>query len=479
MVISGIAYAENGEYYIYQIDSGQLGQKEQRQDKSLDKVFTSQDDLEKYLHGFGEWSRQLKLKEINNRLTYEIPEDARVQGRIGGEILYNLYGLAPDKRLPGKEALSPEEALRKYANCNKSLPMVQHCKVEAVTQISPNWKYIGSRPSDDNTFYYEYFAEYAVDWSYTRGIDQIKGNKRTTEFVYKYVEFDCSQDDDEKLLKRHGLYFPEDVESGKCKLWNYPIEVWRTSIPYNENKSCKVSADPVDLSSGDLYEEFTDAVVHSPNPIVIKRYYSTKSFWTLSFSRRIQREEGSVERITAIRDDGSQYLFIRVGPEYIARDGFNGTLNYVANNNETPYYELRMPNGDIETYLALPDSNKFSLRKIVTPKGYTTTLTPVDGKAAIDIDDGFGHVVRLENNKGANQEFLIRLPNNQVVVYRYTQGNLTSVRYPSGRSVQYQYQSIASSRNPILNQIQDAYSQMISAWLYNKDNRVASNNIYR
>ncbi len=394
---------------------------------------------------------------------------------------YITYMGLHQKRLPGKEALSPEEALRKYANCNKSLPMVQHCKVEAVTQISPNWKYIGSRPRDDNTFYYEYFAEYAVDWSYTRGIDQIKGNKRTTEFVYKYVEFDCSQDDDEKLLKRHGLYFPEDVESGKCKLWNYPIEVWRTSIPYNENKSCKVSADPVDLSSGDLYEEFTDAVVHSPNPIVIKRYYSTKSGWSFSFSRRIQREEGSIERIiTAIRDDGSRYSFVKFDSEYIAQDdGFNGTLNYVAKDNETPYYELRMPNGDIEIYPVYKNKEVAFLQKIVTPKRYTTTLTPVEGKAATDIDDGFGHVVRFENNKGANQEFLIRLPNNQVIVYRYTQGNLTSVRYPNGRSVQYQYQSIASLRNPILNQIQDAYSQMISAWLYNKDNRVASNNIYR
>ena len=213
------------------------------------------------------------------------------------------------------------------------------------------------------------------------------------------------------------------------------------------------------------------------------RYYSTKSYWTFAFSRHVIN---SGSEVVLVRDDGSKYSF-RSDSGYIAPRGFNGELKYITDNNTPSYYELKLPNGDTETY-----SNSGWLQKIVTYKGYTTTVTPVDNNRGVDINDGFGHTVRLENDM-QNKKLSITLPNNQVIVYQYSNVDyrydlmvyqnmyqIESVTYPNGRKVRYTYQAEASpSPLPILKQISNASNQIISSWVYNGDNHAISNDMHR
>lgn len=183
--------------------------------------------------------------------------------------------------------------------------------------------------------------------------------------------------------------------------------------PYKGFKQCPLNGThPVNTFMGEKTHVDTDIRLGMENPLVFKRYYSTRSkwryagwdlstmgyFWRHTYSRRMTYfNNGTDEKATAYRETGDRYYFDKVdlgGGQFAwqAIDAdITATLALVDEGGE-PVWHYRTPEGVLERY----DFDKGQLISLTSPQGYITTLTYDATSGQIDeVSNGFGHSLKF------------------------------------------------------------------------------------
>lgn len=453
--------------------------------------FTTQHDLEEYLHSFGYLSEHMVMKSSSNLLsnsqyiTYYVPYDNSVyfKGTFNSKnVLYGDYNGA--NHLHDEGLFATPELYIEYAFQNDFPNAV-------ITDISPkeDWQYNHNQmlagdddqnPDPDSKYNYVYSRDYAVTY------DDLESKNNYIDYtVDKYAEMDCIPPEPdnfgpyEKYLPHpYGFYVPADhTQDGSCTN-SYlvsivaNVSVRQTAGDGDDNQSCKMSADPVDVTTGRVYEAVTDFVIHSPNPITFKRYYARRGqSWLFSYSRHLIPDGKG--NITLVQDDGDQYLFTKKSDGSFSPPGGSfGELSYHSNG---AFYTYNRVDGKVETY----GSNGL-LTKITDPAGFATTISHAVSSGLTIISDGFGHEIKMQASADGKSLDII-LPNNHKISYQFTnalQHAITSVTYPNGSTVSYVYQE-KNGALPLLTKIEDGNQANAAAWSYSSDDNAISNIIYR
>ncbi|MDA0910824.1 MAG: DUF6531 domain-containing protein [Proteobacteria bacterium] len=486
LVTFGITNASNDKY-VYQTSFGQP-------DPTQLKSFSSQADLEKYLHSFGYLSSHLDLLSSEKYsgtllLQYGIKDGAiSFQGKTGVDKLYGS-GYKPSHLQHKGLYSSPDDYLKSIFRCAE-----KDCHITNISSTK-DWKYdqyqmIQNEDNNDpdSKYDYIYYRTYNVEYSYIDQVTQKETTASTTDEVYKYEELDCTPPESDHfgdyikyIVHQYGLYKPDDNnDSGNC-IYNKiaSLIAVATGIEVNpednQNESCKISADPVDVTTGAVRESVTDLAVNSANPIYIKRYYSRDdSLWHFSYTRRL--EVNDADKITVVRDNGDKYKFAKVGDKIVPENGLHATLVVKGGDQVADrIYTYTLPDGTSEEY------NYFGmLQKITHPNGTVTSLSADMSSGVSTIDDGFGHVITLTPSAGYSA-MTLTLNGGHAITYHFKnalQSDITEVDYPNGTKVLYNYITSGSDL-PVLSSMLNGVNKMISTWEYNSDSKAVSNNMYR
>ncbi|MFC3652284.1 DUF6531 domain-containing protein [Dyella humi] len=248
--------------------------------------------------------------------------------------------------------------------------------------------------------------------------------------------------------------------------------------PKNLGKPDCSCADPIDVSTGNRFEEVTDAVMDGD--VIFKRYYNSLSAqtrgwhlgskWTYSYSRYLDLTQASLPSyilsggggqssqslllVNVIRDDGRQFVFTSSynngGPQTWTSDtDVHDQLTelYDSSGDVSGWQYFDASNRVIERY-----STQGSLLSVTDATGKVTTFsyTSVPGLATgttdlvlASITSPAGRVLNLTYASSGSLASL-GLPDGSTVAYQQDANlNLATVTYPDGKVFQYVYNETA------------------------------------
>ena len=193
--------------------------------------------------------------------------------------------------------------------------------------------------------------------------------------------------------------------------------------------------DPINVLSGNLFEEVKDFSTSGPIPLSLTRFYNSQwrdasrlgAGWRTNFDREFSNSGSSVRIVLA---DGTEALFSNLSgswqPAYIDTSGnvqsprVDVSWTLVQNSSGWVFTDQ---SGTIEKY-----NSSLQLTSIVYRGGYSQTLSYDTNGNNISVTDSLG----------------------RSITFAYTNGLLTSATAPDGRIYQYQYQSQFHYSGPTL-----------------------------
>ncbi|ODN41415.1 DUF6531 domain-containing protein [Piscirickettsia litoralis] len=426
------------------------------------KSFNSQETLEKYLHGFGYLSQFLTLSASfplptgSTEMMYTIPTDAIQFKPIPSKqpITYSAqYILQPSQSLP--------DTLKAACSCKYE----QGC-ISTSTQSTGSWKFVYvSNPATAQGM--QHLLRTTHDYQCTY---QFKTSKSTSIIhVNKDQYYDCTPPKPDYLPDFKGktsfLYQLAHKDSSLfCTGGALSAIAMKTPINAEDtNQSCSSVADPIDTSSGTVFEKKIDYISPLDHTFKVERFYNSNlRQWQFYYSQHISQ---SPPYVTITRPNGDTYKFINTGHSFTPVGNLAGSLEYVDKTKTTIKYTL--PSGKIEFY----NTTSGALSKIIDRQGHAIIFAPSLNKGSATNFLGQKLIFSSLNGKLTSAE----LPNGQSIKYTYTGPYLTKVTYPNGSSISYQY-----SDNPnqlgLLIAAYDSNHRKVSSWTYSNSNQAISNN---
>jgi RHS repeat-associated protein len=175
--------------------------------------------------------------------------------------------------------------------------------------------------------------------------------------------------------------------------------------------------DPIDLRSGNLFQQFLDYRTSGPNPLSLIRYYNSMSSsstlagtlgpgWRTNYDRYLRLSPNSV---AAERADGKEYTF--------TLNNGNWTMDTDADvklSNAGSTWTFTDRDDTVETYAAL-GGTKAQLQSIRARNGYTQTLAYDANNVLLTVTDSY----------------------QRQLTFSYTAGFLSSVATPDGLTISY------------------------------------------
>jgi YD repeat-containing protein len=167
--------------------------------------------------------------------------------------------------------------------------------------------------------------------------------------------------------------------------------------------------DPINIGSGNVFEEVTDYQTAGPNKLSFTRYFNTRTpnnqsslflyMWRSNFDRRLQ---GNSTFVYALRADGKRLYFVEDG-----RGGwgfYGGDMDVrLAQSGST--FRLTDWDDNVETYAPDPRPYPFCrdtfcaiLTSIKMRNGYTQTLQYDSNYKLISVTDSYGRTLNLTYN---------------------------------------------------------------------------------
>jgi YD repeat-containing protein len=193
-------------------------------------------------------------------------------------------------------------------------------------------------------------------------------------------------------------------------------------------KSC---GHPINIGTGNVFEEVTDYQTAGPNKLSFTRYYNTRTpnnqsslflyFWRSNFDRRLH---WTSTYLYALRADGKQLYFGGDGSGGWVF-GYGGDMDVrLAQSGST--FTLTDWDDNVETYttVALPyqlcrDDFCAILTSIKMRNGYTQTLQYDSSYKLISVTDSYGRTLNFTYNAAGFLD-TVTTPNGLVLTYSYT-----------------------------------------------------------
>ncbi len=208
--------------------------------------------------------------------------------------------------------------------------------------------------------------------------------------------------------------------------------------------------DPIDVGSGNVFEEVTDYTTAGQNRLQFTRYYNSRitygattlastlgGGWRSNFDRYLQITAAS---ITAERADGQQVVFTKVGGRWVTDTDVDLTLT-----SSGPGFTLTDSDDTVETYQEI-SATEAVVVSIQARGGYTQTLQWA-GTQLQSVTDSYGRMLSFAYQAGLLQT--VQTPDNTTLNYGYDSSGLNpgvndqliSVTYPTSptTSITYRY----------------------------------------
>jgi RHS repeat-associated protein len=234
--------------------------------------------------------------------------------------------------------------------------------------------------------------------------------------------------------------------------------------------------DPIDIGSGNTFEEVIDYQTAGQNPLAFIRYYNSRAsyttpaimlgmFWRSNFDRYIVKL--SPASVIAERADGQQLLFTLQAGIWTPDSDVDVTLTGSGST-----WTLTDHDDTVETYSANSTGIVSSLTTVQSRNGYTQTLTYTSGQLT-SITDSYGRSLMFSISNGLLTS--IATPDNGTIYYSYTStgynSNLTAVTYPSTPSSTLTYVYANSTLPNALTSIIDENGNTYGTWTYDSFGR--------
>ncbi len=239
------------------------------------------------------------------------------------------------------------------------------------------------------------------------------------------------------------------------------------------NKTCPdgliAQGDPVDISTGNVFEEITDYTTVGANPLAFIRYYNSMASdstpatalgrnWRSNYDRYL-RGVTSAE-VDAERPDGKIITFILVSGVWTPDTDVDMTLT-----NSGSTYTLKDHGDMVETYTV--SGSRGTLNSIALPNGYTQTLNYTSG-VLTSVSDSYSRSLSFTYTSGLLTG--VSTPDSATLTYGYTTTDgkplLTSVTYNTSPSTSQTYVYGNSSYPFALTGITDENGNTYATWTY-------------
>jgi RHS repeat-associated protein len=227
--------------------------------------------------------------------------------------------------------------------------------------------------------------------------------------------------------------------------------------------------EPIDLGTGNMFEQVTDYTTVGQNKLAFIRYYNSMATpdtlatalgrnWRSNYDRYL-RIVSSTE-VDAERSDGQVVAFILVGSTWTPDTDVDMTLT-----NAGSTWTLTDHDDTVETYTA-PGATG-TLNTIALPNGYTQTLNYTSG-VLTSVSDSYSRSLSFTYTGGLLTG--VTTPDSATLTYGYTatagQNLLTSVTYNTSPSTSQTYSYTQASYPFALTGITDENGNSYASWSY-------------
>lgn len=217
------------------------------------------------------------------------------------------------------------------------------------------------------------------------------------------------------------------------------------AVPEDKDPGCNDLShcgDPIDIGSGNMFEQVKDYTTVGQNPLSFARYYNSRagsltyatalgSNWRHNYDRYLRVISSS--SVIAERPDGKQIGFALVGSVWTPDSDVDITLTGSGSS-----YTLTTLDGVAEAYTVV--GGKGTLDSITFPNGYTQTLAYSSGKLST-VTDSYSRVLTFSYT--GNDLTGVSTPDTATLAYSYTTvagfSRLTSVTYNTSPSTSQTY----------------------------------------
>jgi YD repeat-containing protein len=244
---------------------------------------------------------------------------------------------------------------------------------------------------------------------------------------------------------------PNNIDPGQSGWYTWCIPAFNPSK--NNGCSCSVAGDPINLGTGNEYEDEKD--YSSDDTLRFERYYNSSNSiastnigvqWLDNYDRSIQYQTSTTPVATVFRPDGKEFAFQKVNGVWTPDADVNDTLTESDNAQGQlqgwTYFDAKTQ--QYENYNA-----GGALTSIQDLTGQVTLLTYSDGATPASIAPVAGLLITVAAPSGRKLQFVynsssqitqITLPDGSTLGYAYdTSGNMTQVTYPDGHTRVYKY----------------------------------------
>jgi RHS repeat-associated protein len=243
---------------------------------------------------------------------------------------------------------------------------------------------------------------------------------------------------------------------------------------------------PIDVASGNMFEQATDYTTTGQNPLAFTRYYNSQGNtapvatfaaalgvnWRSTYDRDLNI--ASATSVTAERADGQQLRFTLNGGVWTSDTDVDVTLI-----NSGATWTLTDHNDTTETYTAVT-ATEAQLQTIKARNGFTQTLGYNGNGQLISVTDSYGRTLRFSYG-GSGFVQTVTTPDDTTVTYGYTAigggSVLTSATYSTtpATTITYLYQN--ASLPFALTGITDENGNRYATWTYDSTGRALTSQL--
>ena len=241
---------------------------------------------------------------------------------------------------------------------------------------------------------------------------------------------------------------------------------------------CHVGAeqcgDPIDIGSGNVFEEATDYETAGQNKLQFRRYYNSRggysgilSTWRSTYDRFLYIGYFGSGTAAAQRADGHLVPFHVSGSGWVCDTDEDYTLFSSDGTNWT----VTTPSDALETYVGSNNvANRAYLTSITARNGYAQTLNYGGVEQLQSVTDSYNRTLTFSYNSSSQLQTL-GTPDSEIVTYGYTSNSagtlLTSVSYNTtpATGVTYNYGE-NSAPSSALTSVIDENGNLYKSWKY-------------
>jgi YD repeat-containing protein len=265
-------------------------------------------------------------------------------------------------------------------------------------------------------------------------------------------------------------YVPPKTDGNPCK----PCPCPNGKAGPSGGSSC---GDPINIGTGNVFEEVTDYQTTGQNPLAFRRYYNSAGGgfafastlgpnWRTPYDRYIQIP--STYRIAAERPDGQIVAFTLNSGVWTPDSDVDVRLSQTGST-----WTLIDTDDTVETYHDL-GTGVALLTSITARNGYTQTLTYDSSNHLTSVTDSYNRSLSFTHQNGLLNT--ITTPDGLVLSYAYnSNGNLSSITYSTSPQTSQTYLYENSDFPNALTGIIDENGNRFATWSYDGSGRAISN----